>query len=184
VQAGAARLLSEKDPARARVALETIEEVARETVEDIEQLVRVLRDDGGAPEPAPDVEPPLGLAALENLTKHHRAAGLELTVHVRGSRRELTPGVDQAAYRILQEALTNAARHGDGSAQAIVAFDSSALEITVTNPVPPDSVARASGHGIVGMRERAALLRGSLQADVVDGLFRVRARLPYGDGRE
>jgi signal transduction histidine kinase len=184
VQAGAARLLSEKDPERARAALETIEEVARETVEDIDQLVRVLRDDGGSPEPAREVEPPLGLAAVETLAERHRAAGLEVTVHVNGSRRELAPGVDQAAYRILQEGLTNAARHGRGRAEVNIAFGSSALEITLTNPVPPDSVARDGGHGIVGMRERAALLGGSLQADVVDGLFRVRARLPDGDERE
>jgi signal transduction histidine kinase len=130
------------------------------------------------------VEPPLGLAAVETLAERHRAAGLEVTVHVNGSRRELAPGVDQAAYRILQEGLTNAARHGRGRAEVNIAFGSSALEITLTNPVPPDSVARDGGHGIVGMRERAALLGGSLQADVVDGLFRVRARLPDGDERE
>jgi len=184
VQAGAARLLSEKDPARARAALETIEEVARETVEDIDQLVRVLRDDDGYPEPAREVEPPLGLAALDTLAERHRETGLEVTVDVNGSRRALAPGVDQAAYRILQEALTNAARHGSRRAEVDVAFGSSALEITVTNPVPADSVAAEGGHGIVGMRERAALLGGNLQAGVVDGVFRVRARLPYEDGPE
>jgi signal transduction histidine kinase len=184
VQAGAARLLSEKDPERARAALETIEEVARETVEEIDQLVRVLRDDDGSPDPAREVEPPLGLAALDTLAERHRAAGLELTVHVDGSRRELAPGVDQAAYRILQEALTNAARHGDGRAEVDLTFDSSALEITVTNPVPPDSPADGSGHGIVGMRERAALLGGTLQSTAADGVFRIDVRLPYGDVRE
>jgi signal transduction histidine kinase len=184
VQAGAARLLSEKDPARARAALETIEEVARETVEDIDQLVRVLRDDGGSVEPAREVEPPLGLAALDTLAQRHRAAGLEVTVNVDGSRRELVPGIDQAAYRILQEALTNAARHGSGRAEVDIAFGSTALEITVTNPVPPDSVAAGGGHGIVGMRERAVLLDGSLTAGVADGSFRVQARLPYAGERE
>jgi signal transduction histidine kinase len=184
VQAGAARLLSEKDPERARAALETIEEVARETVEDIDQLVRVLRDDDGSPEPARDVEPPLGLAALDTLAERHRAAGLEVTVHVDGSRRELAPGLDQAAYRILQEALTNAARHGSGRAEVDIIFGSSALEITVTNPVPPDSVAAGSGHGIVGMHERAALLRGNLQSSAADGVFRIDARLPYADVSE
>jgi len=184
VQAGAARLLSEKDPERARAALETIEEVARETVEDIDQLVRVLRDDDGSLEPARDVEPPLGLAALDTLAERHRAAGLEVMVQVDGSRRELAPGVDQGAYRILQEALTNAARHGNGRADVDIAFGSSALEITVTNPVPPDSVAAGGGHGIVGMRERAALLGGNLQSSAADGVFRIDARLPYADVRE
>jgi signal transduction histidine kinase len=183
VQAGAARLLSEKDPARARAAIETIEAVARETVEDIDQLVRVLRDDGGSPEAAGGVEPPLGLGALDTLAERHRAAGLELAVDVNGSRRrELAPGVDQAAYRILQEALTNAARHGTGAAEARVAFATRELEITVTNPITPDSVPVVGGHGLVGMRERAALLGGSLQAGAEDGVFRVQAWLPYGDG--
>jgi len=184
VQAGAARLLSEKDPQGARAALETIEEVARETVEEIDQLVRVLRDDDGSPEPVREVEPPLGVAALDTLAERHRAAGLEVTVNVAGSRRELAPGVDQAAYRVLQEALTNAARHGSGPAQVDVTFGSSALEITVTNPVLPDSIAAGAGHGIVGMRERAALLRGDLQSSVADGVFRIDARLPYADVSE
>jgi signal transduction histidine kinase len=184
VQAGAARLLSEKDPERARAALETIEEVARETVEDIDQIVRVLRDDDGSPEPAREVEPPLGLAALDTLAERHRAAGLEVTVRVDGSRRELAPGVDQAAYRILQEALTNAARHGSGRAEVGITFGSSELEITVSNPVPPGSVAAGGGHGVVGMRERAALLGGNLQSNAADGVFRIDARLPYADVRE
>src|SRR5829696_2987241 len=184
VQAGAARLLGEQDPERARAALETIEEVARETVEDIDQLVRVLRDDDGSPEPARDVEPPLSLAALDTLAERHRAAGLEVTVHVDGSGRDLAPGLDQAAYRILQEALTNAARHGRGRAEVDITFGSSALEITVTNPVPPDSVAVGGGHGIVGMRERATLLGGSLQSSAADGVFRIDVRLPYADVSE
>jgi signal transduction histidine kinase len=184
VQAGAARLLSEKDPERARAALETIEEVARETVEDIEQLVRVLRDDDGSPDPGREVEPPPGLAALDTLAERHQAAGLEVTVRSNGHRRELVPGIDQAAYRILQEALTNAARHGSGRAEVDITFGSSALEIAVTNPVAAASVAAGGGHGIVGMRERAALLGGSLHASAADGVFRIDARLPYGDGRE
>jgi signal transduction histidine kinase len=184
VQAGAARLLSEKDPVRARAALETIEEVARETVHDLDQLVRVLRDDGGSAEAPSDVEPPPGLAALEALAERHRAAGLEVTVHVRGPRRALAPGADQAAYRILQEALTNAARHGGGGAEVEVAFEPRALEITVTNPAPLNSATPGSGHGIVGMRERTALLGGSLRARAADGVFSVEAHLPYGGEAE
>jgi signal transduction histidine kinase len=184
VQAGAARLLSERDPARARAALETIEEVARETVQDIDQLVRVLRDDGGFPEPAGDVEPPPGLAALDALAERHRAAGLNVTVDVDGSRRELVAAVDQAAYRILQEALTNAARHAGGTAEVQILFGSNELEINVINSIPPDLIAAGGGHGIVGMQERAALLGGRLQAGAADGVFRVHARLPYGDARE
>jgi signal transduction histidine kinase len=176
VQAGAARLLQDQDLERSRQALETIEEVARDTLGEIDQLIRVLREDGSGPE----VEPPPGLAALETLAARYRASGLEVTVRIDGSRRSLAPGVDQAAYRILQEALTNAVRHGSGSADVEIAFGPSVLEVTVTNPAPPGAV-NGRGHGIVGMRERAQLLGGTLEAGAVDGVYRVRARLPCGE---
>jgi signal transduction histidine kinase len=173
VQAGAARLLAEQDPERSRAALETIEDVARETLGEIDQLVRALREDE-------TIEPPLGLAALQTLASRHRSAGLVVNVRERGSRRPLPPGLDQAAYRILQEALTNAARHGDGSAEVEIDFGTSSLELGVSNPTRPDQAPGGAGHGIVGMRERAALLGGSLEVQASDGLYRIRARLPYG----
>ena len=178
VQAGAARLLQEQDPTRATAALETIEEVARETLSEIDQLVRVLREDDSS---NGSVEPPPGLAALETLAERHRASGLAVVVRFDGSRRHLAPAVDRTAYRILQEALTNAARHGGGSADVEVAFGRQALELTVTNPSPRNAT-QADGHGIVGMRERTALLGGSFDAAAADGLFRIRARLPYDGG--
>jgi signal transduction histidine kinase len=180
VQAGAARLLAEQDPARSREAIETIEEVARETLGDIDQLVRALRDDGVDP----GVEPSPGLAALDTLAERHRSSGLDVTVRVAGTGRSLAPGVDRAAYRILQEALTNAARHGRGSAEVEVEFGSTALQLTVTNSARNGAlVADGGGHGIVGMRERASLLGGTLVAGATDGVFRVRAHLPYAGGR-
>jgi signal transduction histidine kinase len=178
VQAGAARLLQEQDRERSREALETIEEVARDTLGEIDQLVGVLRDDG----PREGVEPLPGLAALDTLAARYRASGLVVNVRLEGSRRPLAPGADQAAYRILQEALTNASRHGRGSADVELAFGSDAVELTVTNAVEYEGPPPGRGHGIVGMRERASLLGGSLEAGVSDGLFRVRARLPYGGG--
>jgi signal transduction histidine kinase len=177
VQAGAARLLAAKDPERAQAALETIEEVARETLGEIDQLVGALREDdrlGGT------VEPPLGLAAVETLAERHRSAGLAVDVHTHGSRRSLPPGLDQAAFRILQEALTNAARHGEGSADVEISFGPSALELQVWNPVRGDPDQDA-GHGLIGMRERAVLLGGSLDAGARNGGFRVRACLPYDE---
>jgi signal transduction histidine kinase len=179
VQAGAARLLQERDPAGARAAIETVEEVARDTLGEIDQLVRALREDL----PAGEVEPPPGLAALDALAERSRASGLDVTVTVEGSRRPLSPAVDQAAYRILQEALTNAAWHGRGSAEVAIEFAPSSLEIAVTNPAGPVSSARdGGGQGIVGMRERAQLLGGTLEAGADNGSFRLRARLPYGEG--
>jgi signal transduction histidine kinase len=177
VQAGAARLLHRQDPERSLAALETIEEVARDTLGEIDQLVRALREDGGAGE----VEPPPGLAALDALAERHRTSGLAVTVTRDGPSRPLPPAVDQAAYRILQESLTNAARHGRGSADVAIAFAPGTLEIVVTNPAAHAADGRDGGHGIVGMRERAQLLGGSLHAGASDGVFRVRAHLPYGE---
>jgi signal transduction histidine kinase len=178
VQAGAARLLAAKDPERAQAAVETIEELARETLGEIDQLVGALREDD---RPSGTVEPPLGLAAVENLAERHRSAGLAVDVHTHGSRRPLSPGLDQAAYRILQEALTNAARHGNGSAEVDIRFEPDALELQVWNPARNGGARGEIGHGLIGMRERAALLGGSLDAGPSDGGFRVRARLPYGE---
>lgn len=180
VQAGAARLLQERDPDRAREALGIVEDVARDTIREIDRMVGALRDERspGA------VEPPRGLAALETLAERYRAAGLDIDVHVHGPRRTLAPGADQAAFRILQEALTNAARHGEGgTAEVGLAFGDDAVEITVTNPIAAGASPNGERHGLVGMRERAALLGGSIRVDATDGLFRVRALLPYAEDR-
>jgi signal transduction histidine kinase len=182
VQAGAARLLSEKDPERARAALSTIEDVARETVVEIDRLVRVLREDGTEAE-SDTVDPPVGLAGLETLVERRRAAGLQVKVKVHGAERPLLPVVDQAAYRVLQEALTNAAQHGDGTAEIEIGYGPAALSLTVVNPTSGDPSALASGHGLVGMRERAVLLGGSFDAGSRDERFEVRVRLPY-EGKE
>lgn len=88
--------------------------------------------------------------------------------------------VDQAAYRILQEGLTNAARHGAGGARIDLRFGEAALELTISNPAVPAIPRPNGGHGLIGMRERAALLGGSLDAERANGSFCVRAQLPYG----
>jgi len=175
VQAGAARLLLEQDPTRSRAALRTIEDVARETLVEIDQLVRALRDPGGTD----GVEPPAGLAALDTLVARSRSAGLDVEVEETGERRALPRGIDQGAYRILREALTNASRHGAGAARVELSFGASALELVVTNPLRAGVGEGREGHGIVGMRERAALVDGTLEAGPEDGSFRVRATLPY-----
>jgi signal transduction histidine kinase len=174
VQAGAARLLHERDPERSRDALATIEEVARDTIGEIDQLVRVLRDE--------PTRAPVGLAGLDSLVARHRSTGLEVGVEVSGSHRQLSPALDQAAFRIVQEALTNAARHGGGGgARILVAYAPEALELEVTNPASAsDGAAAPGGLGLVGMRERAALLGGSIETELAGGRFRLRARLPYG----
>jgi signal transduction histidine kinase len=172
VHAGAARLLSEKDPERSRAALQTIENVARETLGEIDQLVHALREDDSAA-----VEPPAGLSALESLVQRHRDAGLDVELSVTGGR-TLGPALNRAAYRIIQESLTNALRHGDGPARVKAEYGGEALEIEVTNSASGDGAAPA-GHGLVGMYERASLVGGTLEAVRADRAFRVRARLPY-----
>jgi len=172
VHAGAARLHAERDPERAREALGTIEAVARETLHEIDQLVGALRENEDK------TQTPIGLAALDGLVQRHRDAGLDVEILVSGVRRPLGPAVDQAAYRILQESLTNALRHGNGGAKVELSYGGDALEIGVTNPSDGEGSA-PEGHGVVGMRERAALLGGSVSFESLNGLFRVRARLPF-----
>jgi signal transduction histidine kinase len=178
VQAGAARLLQQRDPDATRRALTTIEDVARETIGEIDQLVHGLRENGEEP---PAVEPPTGLAALETLAERYRAGGLEIEIHTAGRPRPLSRGLDQAAYRILQESLTNAARHGAGEAEVDIHYRAGELELTVANPAGAGSGSEPAtgGHGILGMRERAALLGGTLEAGREASSFRVHARLPY-----
>jgi signal transduction histidine kinase len=176
VRAGTARL--RKDPERSQAALEAIEELARKTVGEIDQIVGTLRE-RGAKNGAVDAPP--GLASLDTLVGRQSAAGLQVSVAKAGEPRRLENTVDQAAYRILQEALTNAARHGTGPAQVELAFGEAALELTVSNPARARSAPRPNGgHGLVGMRERATLLGGRLDVESANGSFRVRARLPYG----
>jgi signal transduction histidine kinase len=127
------------------------------------------------------VEAPAGLASLDTLVARHAAAGLDVSVASEGEPRRLDSAVDQAAYRILQEALTNAARHGAGAARVELAFGEATLELRISNPAAGENVPRANGgHGLIGMRERATLLGGSLAIERANGSFRVRARLPYG----
>lgn len=180
VQAGAARLLQQRDPAATRTALTTIEEVARETIGEIDQLVRGLRENGRTED---HVEPPTGLAALETLADRHRATGLDVEINVDGAVRTLARGVDQGAYRILQESLTNAARHGAGRVAIAIEYRERELALRVSN-APSSSetfepLNPGGGHGILGMRERASLLGGTLTASRDGELFVVYARLPY-----
>jgi signal transduction histidine kinase len=177
VRAGAARLRHEQDPTRSLVALEAIEEVARQTAEDVDEIVHALREDGSAN--VAQTAPP-GLSSLDTLVAHHAQTGLDVAVRTIGNQPSLAKSVDQAVYRILQEALTNAARHGTGTADVELAFGETALDLTVGNPIPAAGKLRsAGGHGLIGMRERAVLLGGILEAGRMEGTFCVSAKVPY-----
>ena len=182
VRAGAARLGHHRDPERSLAALAAIEELARNAVQEIDGMVGNLRD-RSEPEA---VTGPVGLASLDALLAHHGAAGLPVALTRSGTPRPLPGAVDQAAYRILQEALTNAARHGGGGADVLIRYGDGEVELAVTNPVdgPAGGAAAAppGGHGLIGMRERATLLGGSLEAGRAERTFRVRARIPDAAG--
>jgi signal transduction histidine kinase len=176
VQAGAARVLRERDPEGSRAAIETIEEVARETLGDIDRIVGLLREESEAARaPLPGVD------QIPALVERVRAGGVAVQLSEDGNIGRLLPrAVDQAAYRIAQESLTNAARHGAGAVEVTVRRGPDALELTVVNPVAGGPATRTGGgRGIPGMRERAKLLGGSLEAGRAGARFRVHARLPY-----
>jgi signal transduction histidine kinase len=180
IQAGAARLLQDSQPERTREAIATIEAIARESMQDIDAILGRLRNGASA-----DLTPLPGVDRIAALVERHRAAGLDFSMRDRTSPElHLPPPIDHAAYRIAQEALTNAARHGSGTAELTLECQAGVMSLTVANPVADGATARpAGGHGLPGMRERAALLGGTLDARRVGDRFEVRAALPYGRGQ-
>lgn len=177
VRAGAARLRHPQEPDRSPAAFAAIEELARQTVTDIDEFVGTLRE---SESPNGSVDSPVGLASLDTLIAHNGTTGLTVTVDITGETRPLPSVVDQAGYRIISEALTNAARHGTGTARLALTFGDDVLDLTVTNPIRTAGQSRpGGGHGLIGMTERATLLGGHLDSTQADGQFRIHARLPY-----
>ena len=178
VQAGAARAVSASDPAATAEALRQIEASGRTGLAEMRRLLEVLKaeEDGNGRAPQP------GLARLSELLDAMRASGLPVEAVVEGSPRPLPPGVDLSAYRIVQEALTNALRHAGGaSARVVVRYEPDALELEIADdgPGPPDDPEASGGHGLIGMRERVQLFGGELEAGPrPGGGFLLRARLP------
>ena len=178
VQAGAARVLRDSDPERSRAAVDAIESLARETIEDIDRIVGALREDGPATR-----APTPGIDQIGDLVENQRLAGVEVSLHESGEA-EPPAAIGRAAYRIAQEALTNAARHGSGPIEIEVERRPEATVLTVVNPVAAGGTTRPGGGlGLVGMRERATLAGGSLEAGREGDHFRLRAVLPYDRGR-
>ena len=176
VQAGAARLLLDDDPERAREPLLAVEETGHQAMGEMRRLLGILRgtdgDTGLAPQP--------GVAQLEALVAHVRSAGLPVELTVEGPPRALAPGVDLAAYRVVQEALTNVLRHaGAARAHVRVGYAPDALELDVVNTGEVTVNGRAHGHGLAGMRQRVVLYGGELDAGPSkEGGYAVHARIP------
>ena len=181
VQTGAALHLLRADPDRAEEALTTARDAGRSVLDELRELLAVLRDDGDDGAPRASVPTLDDLAVLVDTM---RSAGLAVTWTEAGEPGELAPAVSLAAYRIVQESLTNAAKHGDGRATLVTEWSGAALTITVTNPVPAvgGRDGPSGGHGLAGMRERAVANGGSLDAGATPGGFAVRARLPLAPG--
>jgi signal transduction histidine kinase len=175
VQATAAEEVLGRDSERARAPLRAIQETATQALTEMRRLLGILRADER--ELALGRQP--GLGSLEALAGEFRDAGLPVEVAVEGERRMLPPGVDLAAYRIVEEALTNSLKYsGRASTRVRVRHANGAIELEVTDDGPGPSVGEG-GHGLVGMRERAALYGGTLEVGAGDGGgFAVRARLP------
>ncbi|WAB81076.1 histidine kinase [Microcella daejeonensis] len=172
-QADGARYATAERDAQAAEAFETIARSARDALADVRVLLTELRHtQESGPQP--------GLADLDGLLAAMRDSGLVLETRQFGDRGRLTEARQLALYRITQEALTNALRHGDGTATLELEWGQSAVDLVVTNPARSDSPAPSgvgAGHGIDGMRERAALAGGELSIHH-GGVVRLRARLP------
>jgi signal transduction histidine kinase len=176
VQAGGERRALDGADGSTGETLRTIEEVGRGALTEMRRLVGMLRADAEDP-----LTPQPSLDDLPALVERVREAGLPVELHVGGEARELPVGLELSAYRIVQEALTNALKHA-GEAHAIVSInygpDSLELEIVDDGPGTAPSIA-GGGHGLVGMRERVALYGGRFDASRrPGGGFAVRAKLP------
>ncbi len=188
VQAGVGRHVMDRDPETARTALGVIEDTNRRTLTEMRQLLGVLRvDDPPAAAQLGSRAPQPGLDRLDDLLADARAAGLVVTLSVTGTARQLPPHLDLAAYRILQEALTNAARHaGPAQLRVTLTWSGETLAIDVSDdgrgPVAGRGSSPGGGFGLIGLRERATSVGGGFDAGPgPDGGFRVRATLPLTD---
>ena len=180
LQARGARRVLPTDPGAAREALDVIEATGTEALAEMRTLVDVLRD----PDEAATLAPPPSLRHLDPLVARVREAGLPVDVSIEGAPVALPPGMDATAYRIVQEALTNALAHaGPATANVVIRYDDDRLELEIGDTgVGPGGGSR--GHGLAGMRERVSRFDGRLETGPrPGGGFLVRADLPLEPGR-
>jgi signal transduction histidine kinase len=181
LQAGAALEVLDREPERAREPLQAIELTARSTLVEMQALVGILRD--MSVEQAPTTQH--GLADLDTLAAQVTQAGLPVQLCVDGECPPLTPGLDLSAYRIVQEALTNALKHAGPAARALVMvrYEPRQLTLEILDDGSGSLTSAGQGHGLVGMRERVALYRGEIDTGPQGtGGYAVRVRLPIPVG--
>ena len=176
VQAGAVRRLLLPEQEKERLALEAVEATGREALTEMRRLVGLLRKEGAMPEFAPQPS----MRAVDVLVGTVREAGLPVELAVEGEPTELPPGVDLSAYRVIQEALTNALKYaGPANAWVTVRWKEGELELEIANDGRSEPGGDGAGHGLDGLRERVALVGGSIESGPRDGGgFVVKAHLP------
>lgn len=179
LQAGAARQAFDLQPEKARASLLSVEATGRTAMSELRRMLGVLRKPGEAD----GLTPQPSLRHLDLLIAQMRQAGLRVDLDVQGSAEAAPPGVDLAAYRIVQEGLTNVLKHaGPCRAQVHIRGDAAEVEVAVEDDGAPNRTASdaGTGHGLIGMRERANLYGGTFEAGPrPGGGFSVRARLPF-----
>jgi len=179
LSAGAASSAVDSDPARAKESLAAIRSASRSVLAEIGDLLAVLRADD---DDAPGTAPQAGLDRLDDLVGQVAASGLDVHTRVEGDLSRVPATVGLVAYRVVQEALTNAHKHGAGErAHILIALDEASITVTVTNPMRADverPAATGSGLGLIGLRERVASVRGTVEAGPAPGGWRVVARMP------
>jgi signal transduction histidine kinase len=182
VQAAVAGDVIDDAPDRARASLQDIRRQSRDAIAELKATVGVLREGGAA---APRAPAP-GLAELDGLVETAAGAGLQVEVSVGGPARPLPGTVDLAAYRIVQESLTNVVRHAHASAATVrVRYDRQAVVLEVEDNGSGATNGARDGHGLIGMRERATAVGGTLQVGTAPGGgYLVRATLPTGEAPE
>ena len=182
VQARGGRRMLDAEPAEARGAFDTIERTGQEALGEMRRLLGLLRES----EDEPALAPQPTLARLEELVQQVRDAGLPVELAIEGEPTELPPGVELSAYRIVQEALTNALKHaGPAHARVTVRYADDNLELEIADDGSGSAGnGDGGGHGLVGIEERVAMLGGELETgEAPSGGYAVRARLPYASER-
>jgi signal transduction histidine kinase len=176
VQASAVRRLLREDQEREREALITVEETGRAALAEMRRLVGVLR----RPEEAPALAPQPSLEHVAKLVEQTREAGLPTELKVEGDASPLPAGIDLTAYRLVQEGLTNALKHSHAThAEVHVRYADGSVELVVRDDGNGNGKGDGGGHGLVGMRERVAVIGGELAAGPrQDGGYELRAKLP------
>ena len=177
VQSGAAAQVLDTDPTQARASLDAIRLTSKQALDELRSMLGILRADGESDAP---LAPVPGLGRVEELVAPLRAAGIAVTLTIEGSLEDLPALVDASAYRVVQEALTNAVRHAGPSAVGVtVRREPGMLEVRVEDDGRGSASASTGGHGLAGMRERVIALGGTFEAGPrPQGGFAVDAKLP------